>query len=474
MDEVTKVMDRSEWPAVNRVRKHLELFFLSQASHCDGDCVCEEIISGRIASQSLMEFPYEEPTARDRRLWRKALILITSPNFRIPIPLGKFMRRPYDRVVWTTDERRQWLLRTDQQTKQSKLFVVSETVRPTRQGVKYIANADASAPPAIPMLYASVQQHPDESVTIHLVAPLENGETDDVVDPPTLKEVIAKYPNQSLWDHLDLGDDGGNWILETIRMGTLVGVHDGSYKDKLCARICSAGVVLFCTKQRRLATAARAERTDPRTASSYRGELLGGLLMSLILKAASSLIDEKSPPVRLACDNIGAVGHGNNRGKSLKDAQVQADVIRCFRAILPDVSFDITYEHVLGHQDDKVAWAALTLVQQLNVVADKVAQDYLVRAIHSGRFISSYFPFESFRVIVGGQKCTSLITEALYRSWGREEAQALLAQRNIVSKENFDLIYWDAMEEAMKVYPQMFKVYITKHVSHFQGTNRQL
>ena len=155
MDEVTKVMDRSEWPAVNCVRKNLELFFLSQASHCDGVCVREEIISGQIASQSLMEFPYEEPTARDRRIWRKALILITSPNFRIPIPLGKFMQRPYDRVVWKTDERRQWLLRTDQQTKQSKLFVVSESAPPTRQGVRYVANVDVSAPPAIPTLNQS-------------------------------------------------------------------------------------------------------------------------------------------------------------------------------------------------------------------------------------------------------------------------------------------------------------------------------
>eukprot|EP00956_Cyclotella_meneghiniana_P011946 scaffold16843_cov51-Cyclotella_meneghiniana.AAC.2 len=403
MDEVTQVMDRSEWPAVNRVRKHLELFFLSQASHCDGVCLREEVISGRIASQSLMEFPYEEPTASDRRLWRKALILITSPNFRIPIPLGKFVRQPYDRVVWKTDEQRQWLLRTDQQTKQSKLFVVSANARPTRQGVKYIASEDVTVSPASPTLYASVQSHPDESVTLHSVAPLEYDETDDADAAPTLREVIGKYPNQSLWDHLDLGDDGGNWILDAIRMGTLVGVHDGSYKDKLCARTCSAGVVLFCTQQRRLATAACAERTDSRTASSYRGELLGGLLMSLILKAASSLIgDEKCPPVRLACDNIGAVGHGNNRGKSLKDAQVQADVIRCFRAILADISFDITYEHVLGHQDDKVAWAALTLVQQLNVVADKVAQDYLVRAIHSfepytpgGLFLPT-FPSKAF------------------------------------------------------------------------------
>eukprot|EP00956_Cyclotella_meneghiniana_P039916 scaffold182809_cov28-Cyclotella_meneghiniana.AAC.3 len=145
-----------------------------------------------------MEFPYEEPTARDRRIWRKALLLITSPNFRIRIPLGKFMRRPYDRVVWKTDEQRQRLLQTDQQTKQSKLFVVSEAVRPTRQGVRYVANADVSAPPANPTLYASVQLHPDESVTIHSVAPLENVETDDVEDSPTLQEVIAKYPNQSL------------------------------------------------------------------------------------------------------------------------------------------------------------------------------------------------------------------------------------------------------------------------------------
>eukprot|EP00956_Cyclotella_meneghiniana_P012231 scaffold17380_cov52-Cyclotella_meneghiniana.AAC.2 len=34
--------------------------------------------------------------------------------------------------------------------------------------------------------------------------------------------------------------------------------------------------------------------------------------------------------------------------------------------------------------------------------------------------------------------------------------------------------YLRPFQWAMKVYPQMFKVYITKHVSHFHGTNRQL
>ena len=247
-----------------------------------------------------------------------------------------------------------------------------------------------------------------------------------------------------------------------------------SYMEKLDTSACSAGIVVFCTEQRKLATAACAERADPAMASNYRAELLGGLLVSLILRAASSLVNGDFSPVRIACDNLGVVGHGNDRGKSLKDAQVQADIIRCFRGILSDVTFPIKYEHVYGHQDDTTAWSSLTLEQQLNVVVDKLAKDCLIQSLRNGTFISSYFPFESLRVIVNGRKCTSSIKQALYKSWGHEEARTLFGRRKIVSPQHFDLIYWDGMSEAMSAYPQMFKVYITKHVSHFQGTNRQL
>ena len=49
-----------------------------------------------------------------------------------------------------------------------------------------------------------------------------------------------------------------------------------------------------------------------------------------------------------------------------------------------------------------------------------------------------------------------------------------MSQRKIVSESNFDKIYWEGVGAAMVTYPQMFRVYVTKHVSHFQGTNRQL
>jgi hypothetical protein len=473
MDEVTMVMDRSEWAGVNRVRKKLELFFFSQLSHCDGIRVRDSVVLGKESLPSLIEFPYEEPTAADRKLWQKALELITSWNYRIPIPLGKYIRAPYDQDVWLTDERREWLIRRNQKSNVSTIFTPVTGSSQTRRGAQYSANPQADNPLEMPTMYASVRTLPDGSVAIHSVAQIEKPDDDMCTAHRTLRDVISGFPNQSLWTHLHLDGDG-DWILDSIRKGTLMCAHDGSYQDKLDRSTCSAGVALFCTEKRRLATIACAERTDPTTASNYRGELLGGLLVSLLLKASSMLIHDDCPPIRIACDNLGVVGHGNNRGKSLKDAQVQADIIRCFRSLLSEVSFPIKYEHVYGHQDDRIAWSLLTIEQQLNVIADLLAKDCLVQALRKGTFISSFFPFESLRVIVDGRKCTSSVTQAIYKSWGREEARGLLAKRNIVSPLNFDLIYWDGVGEAMSVYPQMFKIYITKHVSHFQGTNRQL
>ena len=77
-------------------------------------------------------------------------------------------------------------------------------------------------------------------------------------------------------------------------------------------------------------------------------------------------------------------------------------------------------------------------------------------------------------MIIGGKKVTSSIKKALYKEWGRTAAIDLMSRRKIVSEENFDKIYWEGVGAAMLGYSQMFRVYVTKHVSHFQGTNGQL
>lgn len=474
MDEVTKVMNKSDWPAVNRVRKKLQLYFLSQLSHCDGVCVKKKLIGGKFAQPSMMDFPYEEPTASDRKLWKRALTLITSPNYRIQIPLGKFNREPFDRVIWLTDTGRQWLLQRDMKTNEEVLYAPCGNSTRTRQGSTYVRQPSADMPHMMGTHYATVHFVGDTTVSIHSVADIEKVCGNQSQTDLTVLDVIRQFPNQSLWENLDLDGDG-NWILDSLKMGTLICVHDGSYMELMDRSTCSAAVVLFCTEKRRLGTASCAERTDTETATNYRGELLGGLLISLILKAACSLIDGSvCPAVLLACDNNGVVGHGNNRQRSLPEKQTQVDVIRCFRSILSSLTVPIKYEHVYGHQDDKMSWSALSLEQQLNTIADKIAKDCLLQSLRKSTFISSIFPFESLRVLVRGNKCTSSIKRALYKSWGRSEAITLLSRRKIVAEDCFDLIYWDGVEQAMEAYPQMFRVYITKHVSHFQGTHRQL
>jgi hypothetical protein len=39
---------------------------------------------------------------------------------------------------------------------------------------------------------------------------------------------------------------------------------------------------------------------------------------------------------------------------------------------------------------------------------------------------------------------------------------------------DFPLVYWEGVHKVMKSFPEMFRVWIMKQVSHFNGTNRML
>eukprot|EP00956_Cyclotella_meneghiniana_P030146 scaffold75148_cov67-Cyclotella_meneghiniana.AAC.3 len=68
-------------------------------------------------------------------------------------------------------------------------------------------------------------------------------------------------------------------------------------------------------------------------------------------------------------------------------------------------------------------------------------------AIWENSYISSLFPFESFRVFVGSTKTTSSIKLAIYEDWGRKAVRDLMEQSKVkvVSSENFIKMYWEGM-----------------------------
>ena len=82
-------------------------------------------------------------------------------------------------------------------------------------------------------------------------------------------------------------------------------------------------LLVFCTHSRQRAKGSVVERTC--TANNYRGEILGGLMVQLVLRAALAGHVPPYLPVTIDCDNKGVVSHGNTVQRALRDKQPQAD-----------------------------------------------------------------------------------------------------------------------------------------------------
>jgi hypothetical protein len=92
-------------------------------------------------------------------------------------------------------------------------------------------------------------------------------------------------------------DNNIEWILTAISEGSLIIAHDGSYMPNLSNNTCSAAVVFLCTKTGNLGAYTVCEKTEEYTASSYWGELLGGLIATHLLVTAVNYT--KIPPKKI-------------------------------------------------------------------------------------------------------------------------------------------------------------------------------
>jgi len=54
--------------------------------------------------------------------------------------------------------------------------------------------------------------------------------------------------------------------------------------------------------------------------------------------------------------------------------------------------------------------------------------------------------------------------------WGEQTARSFFNSRGIVHAHNFEFIYWKGMDGVMQAFPEMFRVFVTKQVSHFCAT----
>jgi hypothetical protein len=122
------------------------------------------------------------------------------------------------------------------------------------------------------------------------------------------EQTIKNMANQTLWLSLDYDGDG-SWMLNGMLAQSLVIIHDGSYMKELSPDTCSAATLIYCIIAKARCKCTWAKRSS--AASPYRGEILGGLMMQLILNAAALEYHGTIPPVVVNCDNNCVVSHGN-------------------------------------------------------------------------------------------------------------------------------------------------------------------
>ena len=258
-------------------------------------------------------------------------------------------------------------------------------------------------------------------------------------------------------------------------LGSLLVGHDGSYQVKLAKDVCAGAVVIRCKWTGKMATCAWTERTNDKTANNYRGEILGGIVAQLLLRAAME--GHRIPSearVRCGCDNMGVVGHGKEFWRPLQEKQTQADVLRVLKKLISTAPVRPELFHVYGHQDRYLRLDQLDEDAETNRLADDLVDENLVRSVADEKYIKGVLPFDDVRLSVGAKRVTGSPTEAIVNFWGSKVARDLFHSRKIIHRRVFNMVYWDGVEAAMKEFPELFRVWVTKQVSHFCGTNRQL
>lgn len=470
MEEATLILPHHQWVSFNRARKFFKVYFLSQVLLCDGTTVNPSKLSLTAQADSIMTFSLENPTKSDLELWKSTIAIMTSPTYRYSPKLGRHIRLPYETVQWLTTHNREHIVRIED-GKQTKTYSRCNVRYATRGRQEYTLDPNLRIIEPCNFV-VSVSLKSTDTLIAH---------SQSAIVPPlptetrfNLRKELETRGMPSFSRGLSISGDGP-WLVRALLHGTLIMCHDGSYMPQLDPTRCSAAVICACTRTGKLATMSFCETTDVDTASNYRGELIGGVISTLILNI---LVDfsglTKKTVCEIFCDNMGVVTHGIKHTQSLRENQVHTDLLTMFKRSIATSPLDIRYTHIQGHQDDKQDFSELTIPQQLNVLADYAAKTSLQE--HSLRGITHrpLYPLEPVRIFVQGTKITSSIKSVIYRTWGEAVAKELFQRRRIVSTFHFPHIAWNVLGRAMNRYPPPFCTWVTKQVSGFNGTNRQL
>ena len=164
-------------------------------------------------------------------------------------------------------------------------------------------------------------------------------------------DTLHTFENQTLWKYFCCDGDV-HWIEQGIIAGTLI-----QMSTMARARGCHIFAKMFVQQDLSfialsLATHRLVQWPEKDAADRYQGEIQFGVLIQLVLRAATQRVYLPFKNVTVNCDNKGVVIHGNNAFRPLHKKQEQANVLWCMKQYIQENPFEVKYEWGKVHQDD--------------------------------------------------------------------------------------------------------------------------
>ncbi len=209
-------------------------------------------------------FPCKEPTLSDFHLCKEAIPCLCSSSMNLPYTPGKFICHPHLPCPWyTTLFAREvyYLVDNKSASPTYEIHQLQHGGVSTRHGWNYNWYATNSGPhPGTH--FASVMMISQTCANMHSSTMLPA----ITVLPTSLFMVLESFGNNSLWENM-MVDRDSKWICARIVGGTLAIADDGSYIASESARVCLAGMIMYCRGTKQWLKASVAERSDD--ASNY-------------------------------------------------------------------------------------------------------------------------------------------------------------------------------------------------------------
>jgi hypothetical protein len=436
---------------INYCRMYLNITTISEITNAKGDMIDPAMMNGNkestISKAKWQGVNQQKPDRVSWNLWRQVCKSIShkrNNKWYLHQRLGKWTI-PHQKM------RRQWPFWYDIQT--------DTLYQETSEGIKkhermwYYFDTESTSEATLPPKSIPVDVDKLHNV-LRLQPNQNNNQTTDspgsspIADEPTIQQAINQTPP---WEQELIGGITLQVQEEALKQASRRALKiacDGSVQGKKA----SFAWVVATAEGTRLATCSGpAYGCRP---TSYRAEGYGILSIMRFLNLLTNRYGDIGPS-QIVCDNEAMVREFNTTFDPKKTQPNHTTIAEW--DILIEIwmtkehlsNQNITMNHIKGHSDNQQSYNRLTLLQQLNVDADKLANEYIQDHPNKDYTKAKILPSSGIQFHLPTGTITNQLKRQMKEARRQETHIQYLCKKNGWDKATFDSIAWEQHRRAI-------------------------